>query len=92
MGSVINTQPAQRRIPPISQRRTLELRRAEYRRKVLGIPTDVDRWLTANLRCGGNVLFLVDVLKLADVADDSVRCVVERTTIKVSICELLYLL
>ena len=57
---------------------------------MLGIPTDIDHWLTANFQCGGNVLFLVDVLKLADVADDSVRCIVERTTTVVSICKLLF--
>ena len=31
------------------------------------------------------MLSLVDVLKLANVADDSVKCIVERTTIKVGI-------
>ena len=31
------------------QRKTLELRKAEFRRNVLDIPTDVDRWLVANI-------------------------------------------
>ena len=36
------------------------------------------------------MLFLVDILKLANVANDSVRCIVERTTTAVSICKLLF--
>ena len=65
------------------QRKTLELRKAEFRRNVLDIPTDVDRWLVANIRCGQNILFLVDSLELSDVKEDGVACKVKRITTKV---------
>ena len=83
MTSVNCSHQSARRIPPISERKTLELRIAEFRCHVLQIPTDVDRWLTANLRCGQNVHFLADYLKLGDVNDDSVMCKVERVIVQV---------
>ena len=83
MTSVNCSHQSARRIPPISERKTLELRIAEFRCHVLQIPTDVDRWLTANLRCGQNVRFLADYLKLGDVNDDSVMCKVERVIVQV---------
>ena len=70
-------------IPPISEHKTLELHIAEFCHDVLQIPTDVDRWLTANLWCGQNVHFLADYLKLGDVNDDSVMCKVERVIVQV---------
>ena len=83
MTSVNHSHQSAQCIPPISECKTLELHIAEFRCDVLQIPTDVDRWLTANLRCGQNVRFLADYLKLRDVNDDSVLCKVERVIVQV---------
>ena len=69
--------------PPISECKTLELCIAGFCHDILQIPTDVDCWLTANLRCGQNVCFLADYLKLGDVNDNSVMCKVERVIVQV---------
>ena len=83
MTSVNHSQPSAQHIPHISECKTLELHIAKFCCDILQIPTDVDCWLTANLRCGQNVCFLADYLKLGDVNNESVMCRVERVIVQV---------